>query len=144
MRFGEGDDDEDEDEEDKKQKMSRPFGVSMLIAGIDKNGPQLFHTDPSGTYVGYDAQAIGNGSETARNALKEKYHKSLSLREAQILVLRILGDTMEDKISDENVDVAIVAPTGDARFGSFRMMQGQEKKDMIKEAQEAKAREEGV
>jgi 20S proteasome subunit alpha 5 len=29
--------------------MSRPFGVSLLIAGVDEKGPALFYTDPSGT-----------------------------------------------------------------------------------------------
>lgn len=33
----------------KESKMSRPFGVAMLIAGYDANkGPQLFFSDPSG------------------------------------------------------------------------------------------------
>lgn len=43
--------------------MSRPFGVSLLVAGVEKvDGvakPLLYHTDPSGTYVRYDAKAIG-------------------------------------------------------------------------------------
>lgn len=93
MSFGEGndDDDDEENEEDnnnqqknKKQKMSRPFGVSLLIAGCDARGPQLFHTDPSGTYVCWDAQAIGNGSEAARTILQERYSKSMSLDAAAV------------------------------------------------------------
>ena len=144
MKFGEGGDDEDEDEDDNKTKMSRPFGVSMLLAGIDRNGPQLFHTDPSGTYVQYQAQAIGNGSETARNALKEKYHTSLSLKDAETLTLRILGDTMEDKISKDNVDVAIITPTEDENFGQYRKLGGEEKQELIQAAQEARAQEEGT
>lgn len=46
-----------------------------MFAGIDKNGPQLFHLDPSGTYVQYNAKAIGSGSEGAQQTLQEKYHK---------------------------------------------------------------------
>jgi len=30
--------------------MARPYGVGLLIAGVDENGPQLYQTDPSGTY----------------------------------------------------------------------------------------------
>lgn len=39
-----------EDRGGKKEEnlMSRPFGVALLLAGIDENGPHLFHTDPSG------------------------------------------------------------------------------------------------
>jgi 20S proteasome subunit alpha 5 len=32
-----------------------------------------FHTDPSGTFVKYDAKAIGSGSEGAQTALQENY-----------------------------------------------------------------------
>ena len=53
----------------------RPFGVAILFAGIDEKGPQLFHMDPSGTYVQYDAKAIGSGSEGAQQSLQEAYHK---------------------------------------------------------------------
>ena len=31
--------------------------------------------DPSGTFLQYDAKAIGSGSEGAQQALQEQYHK---------------------------------------------------------------------
>jgi len=38
----------------------RPFGVSVLVAGIDQNGiPKLFETDPTGTFWEYYAVTIG-------------------------------------------------------------------------------------
>jgi hypothetical protein len=47
LGFGEG----KKDGEKSSQKMSRPFGVSLLMAGYDRReGPQLFFSDPSGTY----------------------------------------------------------------------------------------------
>lgn len=54
---------------------SRPFGVAILFAGCDEKGPQLFHMDPSGTFVQFDAKAIGSGSEGAQQSLQEQYHK---------------------------------------------------------------------
>ena len=69
LKFGEGDDDDDE------RAMSRPFGVALLIAGIDADGPALYHTDPSGTYVRYLAKAIGSASESAQTALQDGYNK---------------------------------------------------------------------
>ncbi len=45
---------------------SRPFGVALLVAGWQEGeGPVLYHTDPSGMFVQYDAKAIGSGSEGA-------------------------------------------------------------------------------
>ena len=31
----------------------RPFGVSLLVAGVDEKGPRLFETDPIGIYFQY-------------------------------------------------------------------------------------------
>lgn len=39
----------EDNEEDDDMSMSRPFGVALLIAGVDKEGPRLYHLDPSGT-----------------------------------------------------------------------------------------------
>lgn len=143
MRFGEADDEDGEGGKKKKKRMGRPFGVSMLVAGMDRKGPQLFHTDPSGTYVAYKAHAIGNGSETALNALQEKYHASMTLLEAQQLVMRILADVMEERPTLENVDMATVTPTGDDAVGQYRMLEKSELSELIDTVQEARAAEEG-
>jgi 20S proteasome subunit alpha 5 len=68
LRFGEGADGEE-------TIMSRPFGVALLIAGFDEDGPQLFHAEPSGTFYRYDAKAIGSGSEGAQAELQNEYHR---------------------------------------------------------------------
>ena len=39
----------------------RPFGVSLLVAGIDEGGITLFETDPTGLYYQYKATVIGEG-----------------------------------------------------------------------------------
>lgn len=37
----------------------RPFGISLLIAGMDPElGPLLFQVDPSGSYFGWKARRI--------------------------------------------------------------------------------------
>mmetsp|Transcript_4535 Transcript_4535/g.9063 ORF Transcript_4535/g.9063 Transcript_4535/m.9063 type:complete len:111 (-) Transcript_4535:2799-3131(-) len=93
--------------------MSRPFGVALLIAGVDELGPALYHTDPSGTYVQWQAKAIGAGSEGAQTALEEAYSKTMTLQEAEILALRTLKQVMEEKLESTNVEVgAVTVETG--------------------------------
>jgi len=88
---------------------SRPFGVSLLLAGVDaQGGPQLYHTDPYGSYTQWEAKAIGSGSEGAQNVLKEEYNVALSLQEALVLALKILKQVMEEKVDEKNVEVATV------------------------------------
>ncbi|OAE27244.1 hypothetical protein AXG93_473s1150 [Marchantia polymorpha subsp. ruderalis] len=101
LRFGEGDED----------SMSRPFGVSLLIAGHDETGPCLYITDPSGTFWECDAKAIGSGSEGADSSLQEHYNKEMTLEEAELLALSTLKQVMEEKVTASNVDIAKVAPT---------------------------------
>jgi len=97
-----GDDDADQG------AMSRPFGVALLFAGIDANGPQLFHMDPSGTFIKYEAKAIGSGSEGAQQALQEVYHKSMTLNEACVEALKILKQVMEEKLNSTNIEMATI------------------------------------
>lgn len=103
-------------------KMSRPFGVSLLVAGVDEHGPALYATDPSGTYIKYAAKAIGAGSEGAQTTLQEQYNKSMKLHEAQKLALEILKQVMEEKISSNNVEIATVK----LETGKFEVMDGAE------------------
>ena len=84
MNFGEG------YEGSKRKPMARPFGVALLIAGVDHNGPQLYQTDPSGTYFKWEARAIGSGGDTAMTTIKESYHKNMTLAEAEKLILQTL------------------------------------------------------
>eukprot|EP00956_Cyclotella_meneghiniana_P002275 scaffold2560_cov70-Cyclotella_meneghiniana.AAC.14 len=103
LSFGEGADG------DKDKRMSRPFGVALLIAGYDDlNGNQLFFSDPSGTFVRYKAKAIGAGSEGAQSTLSESYNEDMTLEEAEELALSVLKQVMEEKISTENVELARV------------------------------------
>ena len=44
----------------------RPFGVSLLMAGMDEHGPQLYQIDPSGTYFAWKASAIGKNMTNAK------------------------------------------------------------------------------
>jgi len=103
LRFG-----EDRSGKKKEDIMSRPFGVALLVAGIDEKGPSLYHCDPSGTFVQYKAKAIGAASEGAQNALQEQYNNSLTLAEAQIMALSILKQVMEEEIKPTNVELAAI------------------------------------
>jgi len=108
LRFG-----EDRDEE---EAMSRPFGVALLLGGVDKKeGPCLYHADPSGTLLRYSAKAIGSGSEGAQQELETKYHKSLTLKEAEKLALTVLKQVMEEKLDATNVEIAVIS-TADKQF----------------------------
>jgi len=95
-----------------EHKMSRPFGVALLLAGYDSKGPQLYFSDPSGTFLQYKAKAIGAGSEGAQATLQEKVREDMTLVEAEDLACTILKQVMEEKMSSANVEVAAVTSKG--------------------------------
>jgi 20S proteasome subunit alpha 3 len=76
----------------------RPFGVSILYAGWDKEfGLQLYQSDPSGNYSGWKATAIGNNHQAALSILKQDYDPAAppNLDAALKLAVKILSKTMD-------------------------------------------------
>ena len=57
----------------------RPFGVSLLVAGFDDQGPQLFQVDPSGAYYAWKASAIGKNMTNAKTFLEKRYADEMEL-----------------------------------------------------------------
>uniref|UniRef100_A0A5S6R3R3 Proteasome subunit alpha type n=1 Tax=Trichuris muris TaxID=70415 RepID=A0A5S6R3R3_TRIMR len=96
-------------DDDAEAAMSRPFGVAMLFAGVDKTGPRLFSLDPSGTFIECSAKAIGAACESAQQVLQEKYHAEITIREAQLLTITILKQVMEEKVTSTNIEMAVVS-----------------------------------
>jgi 20S proteasome subunit alpha 5 len=90
-------------------KMSRPYGVGMLIAGYDtEKGPQLYYVDPSGTKTQFKAKAIGSGQESAQNALKDEYSEDMTLQQAKDKALEILAQVISERITEFNVEVQLI------------------------------------
>jgi len=116
------------DDDAREGAMSRPFGVALLFGGIDENGPRLFHLDPSGTFIQYDAKAIGSGSEGAQHSLEKQYNKSMTLKEACKTVLSILKEVMEEKLSATNVELATITTQN-----KFRMFSKDEIEALVQE-----------
>jgi len=103
LRFSE------EGDHDGEDALSRPFGVALLLAGMADDGPALFHMDPSGTYVRFEAKAIGSASEGAQTALQDEYNKTMTLVEAETLAMKVLKQVMEEKLTSTNVEIAAVS-----------------------------------
>ena len=109
LNFGEG------DPNSKKKPMSRPYGVALLIAGVDERGPYIYQTDPSGTMIEYQAKGIGAADEGIQDILNRQYNavieyliQRMSLEDAEKLSLNCLKQVMEEKISKSNVELAVI------------------------------------
>jgi proteasome alpha subunit len=96
----------------------RPFGVSIIFGGVDKIGNKLFSTDPSGSYRGYKAVAVGIGRETVEGILKAEYKEDLTLDSAIKLAVKCLVKALEARGEAPRLKIAVI-PTTTKRLRMF-------------------------
>jgi proteasome alpha subunit len=84
----------------------RPYGVALILGGVVNGTPQLYLTDPSGTYISYDAIAIGSGSDQVTDFLEKTYKSDLSLDEAATLATAGIYLSSEDKEGTNHIRMA--------------------------------------
>ena len=78
---------------------ARPFGVSMMTAGINGKKPELFVSDITGNYFSYHANAIGENDDKIKEKLREKYKQNLKIKEGIKLALDIFKEIKGNKFS---------------------------------------------
>lgn len=84
----------------------RPFGISLLICGFDKTGePQLWQTDPSGTYSAWKATATGKQGKNVREFLEKKYDAE-GPSDPVKLAIKALLEVVES--GAKNIEVAVM------------------------------------
>jgi len=87
---------------------ARPFGVALLVAGIEDGEPRLFETDPSGTPYEWQAVAIGGSREEIQSYLEDEYAEEMDLEGGVELALRALSSVNDDGLDATGVDIATI------------------------------------
>jgi len=108
----------------------RPFGVSLLIAGFEESGPQLYQVDPSGSYFAWKATAIGKNMNNAKTFLEKRYSESLELEDAINTALLTLKEGFEGELTENNVELGIIGADR-----KFRRLTTAQIKDYLAELQ---------
>ncbi|CAA7056737.1 unnamed protein product [Microthlaspi erraticum] len=83
----------------------RPFGVSLLVAGYDDKGPQLYQVDPSGSYFSWKASAMGKNVSNAKTFLEKRYTEDMELDDAIHTAILTLKEGFEGEISSKNIEI---------------------------------------
>ena len=86
----------------------RPFGVSLLFAGIDESGKKLFETDPTGIFFQYHATVIGEGETEIKEMLYKEYNTNLNIEEGLKLCIKALKKALGAKFEAERIDAAVI------------------------------------
>jgi proteasome alpha subunit len=101
---------------------ARPFGVALLVAGVEDGEPRLYETDPSGTPYEWKAVSIGADRSDLQEFLEEQYEPGVDLDGGIDLAVRTIASTNDDELEPTGVDVATV----DAETGRFHELSNEE------------------
>lgn len=107
---------------------ARPFGMSIMVAGINKNGEvRLNQIDPSGMITGYKANAIGKNQKQVVEFLEKHYKEEASLEEGLKIVAKCLANNIDNP--KKNSEFCIVGKEG------IRFLSNEELEDLYKQAE---------
>ncbi|MCD6487981.1 MAG: archaeal proteasome endopeptidase complex subunit alpha [Desulfurococcales archaeon] len=105
----------------------RPFGVAMILVGVDFKGPQLYMTEPSGRYMSYYAAALGEKSQAVTEFLERNYKYDLTMKETLKLGIEALSKALEGKMEASNLEIGYV----DVEEKKFKILTLQEIAELL-------------
>ncbi|WP_135852852.1 archaeal proteasome endopeptidase complex subunit alpha [Halorussus salinus] len=108
---------------------ARPFGVALIIGGIEDGEPRLYETDPSGTPYEWKALAVGADRGEIQEYLEDNYSEAMDLDGGIELALRALGSVNDDELSPEGVGIATI----DAESEQFMELTNDETEEYLSE-----------
>ena len=114
----------------------RPYGVGLLVAGVDERGPHLFEFQPSGMTEEMIAFAIGARSQMARTYLERNVDTFADCSREELIKhgLKALKESLvQDKeLTVENTSVGVVGLKPDGKgIEPFKLYDGFDVKQWI-------------
>jgi proteasome alpha subunit len=107
---------------------ARPFGVALIIGGVENGQPRLFETDPSGTPYEWRALAIGANRGEIEDYLEESYEEGMNLDDGVELALSALETVSDEEgIEPQGVGLSTV-PT---ETGAYRVHDTEEIREYL-------------
>lgn len=107
---------------------ARPFGVSVMIAGIKDGKPELYASDITGNYFSYHANSIGENDEKIKEKLREKISPEMKIKAGVKNALDIFKEIQGKNFNFDQFELAYIK-ADDAKINRIL---GEELKDFIK------------
>ena len=90
----------------------RPYGVGMLLAGVDETGTHLFETCPSANFFEYKAMAIGAKCQSAKTYLEKNFANFDNVSRDELIshgLKALKASAQEEELTVHNVSVGVVS-----------------------------------
>jgi len=101
---------------------ARPFGVSLMIAGLNGDKPELYTSDITGNYLSYNAHAIGENDDKIKDKLREKYREGLTIKQGVKLISEIFEEIQEKKFNIDKFELVYIQKSE----GKLERLEGEE------------------
>jgi proteasome alpha subunit len=86
----------------------RPFGVALIVGGVDGKESKLYTSDITGNYYEYNAIAIGSNDEKIKEELRKEYRKDIKIEEGIKLALKIFRKVLGDQFDINRFNVGLI------------------------------------
>jgi len=84
----------------------RPFGVSLLIAGVDTE-PRLYEAEPSGALTGFKADAVGSKKKEVEEFFEKEYKDGMSIDDGISLAVKALKKAGDVTLKSDTLEIAV-------------------------------------
>jgi len=106
---------------------ARPFGASLMMAGVNGKKTELYTSDVTGNYFSYYANAIGEEDEKLREKLREKYKQNMTMKQGVKLSMDIYQEIRGKKLEIDKFELCYIK-TGE----KLQRIDGEEIKNFVK------------
>jgi len=107
---------------------ARPYGISMMVAGVNKKKVHLYSSDVTGNFFAYRANAIGENDERIKEVLRKDYREGISIDEGIRFSLKIFKDILGKNFDVNRFEVGIIKLSSQ----KLEKMQGDQLKRFVK------------
>lgn len=87
---------------------ARPFGVSMMVAGINNGEPELYASDVTGNYFAYFTNAIGENDDKIKEKLRERYKHDITIKKGVRLAIDIFEEVQGKKFDINRFELVYI------------------------------------
>jgi proteasome alpha subunit len=87
---------------------ARPFGVAILLGGVNKEKAYLYTSDVTGNFFAYKANAIGENDEKIKETLRKDFNEEMTIEEGIKFALKIFKDMLEKNFDLQRFDVGYI------------------------------------
>jgi len=94
----------------------RPQAASIIVAGVDQTGLQLYQVDPSGTFMRGSGFAIGQSADIALDVVQRDYSADMSVEQA----VELSNKAIEKALGERPVVEIGVVRAQDKQFQKLR------------------------